>query len=141
MTYPSPTPPQSSEGSIRVCLRVRGLEHVPSKKNSKQIIRKGNRPSLITKPERHKWIERCIRSFASQLSSTTPTCGDGTQTECSPPSLIALLNQYPGFKMDDNLHVIPEIHVRCVKVGKGEEGADIVIEHINPQPQKTSNEH
>lgn len=128
MNSPSPTPPPSSDASTRLYLTVRGLENVTSFKNSKEIVRIKGRPKLVTAPRKQKWMERCIRSFESQLSSALATTEGETQTGCSQPCLTALFT--PSRTFDDCVQVIPELNVRVVTVKKGEEGADIIIELI-----------
>ena len=107
--------------SAKIVLRIRGLSHVPSMKNSKMLTR----GKLITKPEYQKWMERCIQSFESELRYLCRTKRDVTETE--PPQLcsIASLNQF-----DDSVHWIPEIDIRVQTVPKGEDGAIITLEQL-----------
>ena len=111
-----------------VILKVEGLDHVPSFKNSKQIIpgKNGRRSMLITKPERQQWMERVIQSFVYQLRSEFQTRGIETTTGPSALSLIASL-----LPLDDSRKWIPEHSVSTRLVKKGEEGAVIKIERID----------
>lgn len=101
--------------SERVTLNIKGLGHVPSIKNSMfSIVDKKNRD----------WKRRAVNLFVSQLFSSLPTGASGTVTPQSLQSLIASLPH------DDCWEAIPETYVFCRKVGKGEEGATIIIEEI-----------
>jgi hypothetical protein len=102
-------------------LSVKGLGHVPSFKNSKMWTGR----KLITKPERQVWMDRCTRSFESQLRSAYQTSYTGTQTVPSLHSWIA-----SSIPRDDSVHWIPELRVSVAFVEPGEEGAEIVIEPI-----------
>lgn len=90
----------------------------------------GGRPSLITKPEYRKWMDRAIRSFEFQLRSALATRETGTSTGPLPLSSIAL-----WLPLDDSRKWIPEISVSTLLCSKGDEGADIVIERIDDYPQ------
>lgn len=95
-----------------VTLEVRGLGHIPAIKNSMfAIVDKKNR----------EWKRRCVRSFVSQLLSSTQTTEHEIQTPHSLRSLIASLPQ------DDSWKDIPQISIQCVKVPKGDEGANLMI--------------
>lgn len=83
---------------------------------------------LITKPERQKWMKDAIQSFVSQLSSKYPTTAGATPMALSPHCSIVSLDRLKNF--DDNVDWIPEIHITVVRVPKGEEGAEIVLEEI-----------
>jgi hypothetical protein len=104
-----------------ISLVVQGIGHVPSFKNSKMIAR----GRLITAPEKQEWMEKCIQSFESQLTSLCQMAATATQTEPSLPSWIA--SSVPA---DDSLKHIAEETVRPVLVPKGQEGAIIKIEPI-----------
>lgn len=104
-----------------VRLNVKGLQHVPSFKNSKLIAR----GRLITKPERQVWMEKATQSFVSQLISLSQTIGDGTWTDQQRRSWI--LSHLPE---DDSRQWIKEIHIECTEVYKGCEGAVIEIERL-----------
>ena len=103
-------------------LVVAGMGHVPAFKNRKRIAR----GQLITDPKVQKWMANCVSSFVSQLHSSSLTTDDATSTGQPLQFSIASLPH------DDNWKVLPEVHVRGVKVEKGEEGAQILIEKISP---------
>lgn len=108
----TPLPP-SSQPILK--LSVKGLGHVPAIKNSMfAIVKKKNR----------EWKKRCVQNFVFQSISIIPTNEQGTLTPQSLHSLTALL------PLDDSWKDIPEHSVRCVKVPKGEEGAEILIERL-----------
>lgn len=107
---------------MRITLRVDGLGHVPSFKNSKMMA--SGRP--ITKPEYQEWMDRCIRSFESQLRYGEVTTGDGTSTGQWPPSWIAWSGQF-----DDSRQWIPKQSVEWRTVAKGSEGAIVTIEPLS----------
>jgi hypothetical protein len=121
----APAPPKTSSG--RIVLKISGLGHVPSKKNSKQFIPgKGKRRAmLITKPEYQKWIERCIRSFESQLLSLLRTGGAEMLMEPNRRSLIFWLNQF-----DDSVQWIVSERIDVEMVPMGEEGAIVILEQL-----------
>lgn len=101
-----------------ILLHVIGLGHVPNFKNQKMLTR----GRLITKPERQKWMERCVQSFVSQLRSYAVTEGKGIWTGRWSPSLIV-----SSLPEDDCRQCIPQITLQAVEVAKGEEGAVIKI--------------
>lgn len=112
--------PISTQSGASLKLYIRQLGHVPSKKNSKMLAR----GRLITAPKIQEWVKKCIKAFASQLSSGTQTGAEGTWTAHFQQSWICLL------PFDDNWTVVPKIHLEAIQVGKGEEGADILLEEI-----------
>lgn len=118
----SSTTPPLLRGTL--ILKVQGLEHVPSFKNSKEIIpgKNGRRSMLITKPERQKWMEHAIASFTSQLRSLLATSATGTTTGPIPLSRIVL-----SLPLDDSRKWIVSHFVRTQLVSKGSEGAVIEI--------------
>lgn len=91
------------------------MGHIPAIKNSMYaIVEKGNR----------EWKKRCVINFISQLLSNIPTNERATLT---PPFLRSLIASLPR---DDSWKDIPIISINCVKVPKGEEGAEILITKI-----------
>jgi hypothetical protein len=107
--------------SNAVVLVVRGMGHVPSKKNSK--LWTGQK--LITKPEYQAWIQIAIYAFECQLRSGTVTDADATLTERQRRSSIA-----SSLPADDCWDWIPELHVRAERCAKGQEGATVTVERI-----------
>ncbi len=109
-----------------VVLKVRGLGHIPSFKNKKQVAKRRNGPLFImTRPEFQVWMERCVDSFESQLRSAYQTLEGGTLMARSLPSWIACV--VPS--NDSVLHIIEE-HIKVEWVEPGEEGAVITIERL-----------
>jgi hypothetical protein len=108
-------------------LSVRNLGHVPSFKNSKEIVpgKKGRRSMLITKPERQKWMKDAVESFTSQLRSALAMRGIATMTGPIPLSKIASL-----LPLDDSRKWIPSHSVVTLLVSKRNEGATIEITRI-----------
>ena len=108
-------------------LAVRGLGHVPSFKNTKAIAfnRRTRKRFIRTDPKKKEWMERCIRSFASQLSCAFRIDGAATATVLPARSWIA-----SSLPLDDALAWIPEHHVTCEPVPPGQEGAVLVIEPL-----------
>ena len=106
---------------MNVVLKIGGMGHVPSMKNSKMLAR----GKLFTKPQYQRWMEQAIRSFESQLRCATQTTGDVTQTEHSPHCLIVWSSQF-----DDSRQWIAEIHVKTEVVGKVSEGAELTLEQL-----------
>lgn len=99
----------------KIVLKVRGLGHVPAKKNSMYAVVAG---------ECRRWQKRCQAVLVSQLLSACPTSETATSTTEHLRSLIASL------PADDNWKCIPEIHLTVIEVEPGEEGANIIIEEI-----------
>lgn len=116
----------NSSNRTPIFIALRGLEEVPSFKNSKQIVRIKGRPMLITKPERQKWMERATLAIESQLRSELRTRGIEITTGPSALSLIVSL-----LPPDDSHQWISEHSVKSLEVSKGEAGADILIERID----------
>lgn len=96
---------------------VQGLGHVPSFKNRKRIYRK----KLVTARKEQEWMEKCIRSLKSQLSSIFQTADSEMSPECLRQSAIASL------PLDDNWQELGIGKVSCKLVKSGEEGAVITI--------------
>jgi hypothetical protein len=114
--------PSEQHGAIR--LVIRGLTHVPSFKNSKQLIG-GHPPRLITKPERKQWMDRCEASFVSQFISLYQTTESVMPMVRSRRSWIACVAP-----LNDSVKNIPELHVYVKRVKKSDEGAVILIEPL-----------
>lgn len=111
----------SPASSSPVLLTIRGLGHVPSFKNLKVIGRGG----LYTKPRAKAWMQACADSFALQLLLEFRTRENATPTGHSRQSWIASVSP-----RDDSVREIPEVHIVVVRVLKGEEGADLLIEPL-----------
>jgi hypothetical protein len=115
----------------KIVLVVKGLSHVPSKKNSKMMITRGPKgfplktPRLITKPEYQRWIERCIRNFVSQLSSLSQTGGAGMLMVPRVHSPMHWSNLF-----DDSVDWIPEWSIKVERVLEGMEGAIVILEML-----------
>lgn len=110
--------------SSRIVLTLNHLGHCPSFKNNKMLV-KGK---LITDPKKQKWMNQAIQQLKSQLLSASQTTEGETLTAEPQPSSTALLMRLKN--MDDCRQWVPEIHVRCEIVEKGQEGVDIVIEEL-----------
>ena len=106
---------RTEAGPSSVVLVISGLGHIPAIKNSM---------FAIVKKENREWKRRCVESFKSQLFSGLPMTERAIPTPHSLRSLIALL------PADDNWKCIPVIHIQCIKVKSGEEGAQITIQEI-----------
>jgi hypothetical protein len=106
---------------MKIVLRVEGLGHVPSFKNSKVI---GQR-RLFTKPEYRLWMDRVTRSFESQLLLAFQTTDAGTWTAHSAPSLTVWWKRF-----DDSHQWVPELNIERIQVPKGKEGAVVMIESL-----------
>lgn len=113
---------QNSSSPIR--LTIRGLAHVPSFKNLKRVSGQG----LFTKPRAAEWMRQCTDSFALQLLCAFRTRENATPMGRSRPSWIASV-----VPLDDSVQWIVEETIRVVKVAKGEEGADILIEPMRKE--------
>lgn len=110
-------------GAIRpVSLKIRGLGHIPSKKNHHFPLQNGG---LGLDAEIKERMERITRALLCELLSLCQTTGSVTQTGCSRLSSIA--SRMP---VKDSWQWIPEITVSCKMVPKGEEGCDVTIETI-----------
>ena len=107
--------------SPRLLLKIRGVGHITSFKNSKML----SRGRLITSPIKQKQMEQYIRLIESQLRSAYQTTAAGTQTGHSLASWIR-----SSVPLDDSIQWVPEIHIHTQRVTKGEEGADILIEQL-----------
>lgn len=114
-TSPSPRAP--------ICLKIRNLGHVPSFKNMKRMW-KGK---LVTDPDAAAWMNETIKSLAFQLRCELATRGIEITTGLSALSSIAWF-----VPLDDSRKWISQHSARTLLVSKGDEGADITIEIINP---------
>mgnify|MGYP001588752767 CR=1 FL=1 len=111
---------------MKITLAVRHQGHVPSFKNNKRAIRlKRGGQKLVTETKTKAWMERCILGFESQLFCGSATIGGGMPTGLQQRFLIA-----SSLPLDDSRQFIPELHVYCEEVAKGEEGAIIIIEKL-----------
>lgn len=107
--------PSSKEIPNSWTLEVKGLGHIPALKNSMYAI---------VDKEKRLWKKKCVQLFASQLFSALKTTESGILT---PQFLRSLIHSLP---YDDSWKDIPELHVTCQKVPKGQAGALITIERI-----------
>jgi hypothetical protein len=116
----SPTAP----GRNPIVLEVRGMQHIPSYKNTKRGAHKGNGQTFVmTRKDTKQWMNRLIESFVSQLICATQRTGtDPTRTEVSQRSWIASF-----VPLDDSRKWIKEIRVTTEEVEEGEEGAIVTI--------------
>lgn len=118
----------SAEGipTSTVRLEIKGLGHVPSFKNNKSIFRnQKGKPFIATKPIRKKWMEQATHLIELQLLSASQTAMPEILTAQSLRSWIASV-----MPLDDSWQWVNELHIKTVKVPKGEEGAYIVIERL-----------
>lgn len=105
--------------------------HIPSFKNSKQLITRTprgkllDRPLLITSPEYREWMAKAVASLESQLLSMCRTGAEETPPEHL--KLFAMLSRLPA---DDSVNDLPEGSWKVERVTPGEEGAKIEIERI-----------
>lgn len=107
-------------------IHIRGLGHVPSFKNSKQITRpRGKKAGLVTKPEYQKIKEAITQSIVSNLLSVFLITDAGTPMGQSRLSLIV-----SAMPEDDSRQWLEQGRWECQTVAPGEEGADILIERL-----------
>lgn len=99
--------------------------HVPSFKNSKQIVMMGKTPFLITKKEFKEWMEKAVRHLESKLLSACQTGCDATPLVRS--RLSAILSQLPA---DDSVNDLTEGSWKVEIVPPGNEGALITITRL-----------
>ncbi len=124
----SPSLPATSE-PLRLTIKIRGLGHVVSFKNTKMILpAKGSRRAmLITDPKKRKLMDQYTRLIESALCSAYQTAGGETGTGLSRQSWIAA-----SMPLDDSLDWIPESKgYKTESVEPGQEGMDIIIERIS----------
>lgn len=116
-----------------LALKIRGLGPVPSFKNGKCIgglkrqpdgTWRGN-PTLRTKPESKKWMDRAVKLLESLLCSESATRGFGTTPACLKRFATLLLPP------DDCFADLEIGSVKTILVPKGEEGCDIIIEAVD----------
>lgn len=108
-------------------LEIKGLGHIVSFKNTKQIAfnRKTKRNFIMTNPRKKEQMEGIIRSFVSQLRGAFPIAERGTDGEWPKPSQIASFAP-----LDDSLDWTLPGEQHLERVQKGEEGAIIKVERI-----------
>jgi hypothetical protein len=108
-------------------LQVRGLGHVISFKNKKRAIldRHTGKMRTMTEAKAQEWMKRCVQAFESQLICAYQTTEGAMPMARSRRSWIAW-----SVPQDDSVTWIPEEMIRVVRVAKGEEGADILIERL-----------
>jgi hypothetical protein len=92
-------------------------------KNSKVKAPNG----IFTKPTYARWMRACTDSFALQLLCAFRTIENATPTGRSRPSWIAL-----SMPLDDSVGEIVEERIRVEFVEPGQEGAEILIERLQP---------
>lgn len=117
----------NSFDGTRVFLRVITGDHVPSFKNTKRSIldSKTGKQRTLTPGNIKKRMDHITNGLVSALIFAYQTTEGVTSTGCSRQSWIA--SKLPG---DDSIQWIPEIHIKAVKVPKGEEGFEITITEI-----------
>lgn len=119
-------PNKSRKDNLRKTNRVQPPNyHVPSFKNSKQIVMMGKTPFLITKKEFKEWMEKVVRHFESTLLSACQTGCDATPLAHS--RLSAILSQLPA---DDSVNDLTEGSWKVEVVPPGSEGAKITITRL-----------
>jgi hypothetical protein len=109
----------------KIVLQVSG--NVPSFKNKKRAIldRNTGKMRTMTEAKTQKRMEEIIQSFVFQLCCATQTTFVGISTEEQARFLIASL-----LPEDDSWQWIPELHISCAKVKRGEEGGEMIIEKL-----------
>ncbi len=117
------------EATQKIRIKITGLGHCPSFKNSKVLFVRNGKPGMATKEEYKLWMQRTSRAIESQLLCSYQTTAQETQTEPVARSLIAWCRQY--LPLDDSVKWIPEIEIKVHRVKKGEEGAVMIIEKIS----------
>lgn len=103
-------------------LKIRGLNHIPSKKNHHFPLQNGG---LGLDAEIKERMDRITRALLCELLSLCQTTGSAMQTGCS--RLSSIVSRMP---VKDSWQWIPEITVNCKMVPKGEEGANVEITEI-----------
>lgn len=121
----SKTPNSVSDMQKPILLRIQGVGHVPSFKNTKMIVRIRGRPALITDPRKQKIMSAISDSFECQLCSLFLTDAGATSTARFLRSWTA--SRVP---LDDCVQVITSIAAHFRRVPKGQEGAEITIERL-----------
>lgn len=108
-------------------LEIKGLNHVPSFKNTKSIYRnkQTGKPFIATKKERKIWMQNAIRVIESQLLCAFATHGIETSTAPHLRSWIA-----SSLPLDDSIQWVSELNVKGCNVEPGQEGAQIIIEQL-----------
>lgn len=114
---------------MKVVLAVRHQGPVPAFKNKKRAIMdlRSGRLRTLTEPKAKRWMEECIRSFELQFFSDIVINEGAILTAPYPHSLIASL-----LPQDDSRQWIPSLRVDVEEVPRGQEGAQIIIERIEP---------
>lgn len=123
MTPHSQTPAIASKGAIRICfLQIRGVGHIPSKKN-RHYAGVGHHVLMDKSIKRRMLaLERAIE-FALYFACQTGE--SGTDSEC-----LKQLRTHLSLLCDDSVREIPSHRWDVEWVAKGEEGADILIERL-----------
>lgn len=99
--------------------------HIPSFKNSKQIVMMGKKPFLITKKEFKEWMEKVVQHLESTLLSVCQTGFDATPLVRL--RLSAILSRLPA---DDSVNDLTAGSWKVETVSPGEEGALITITRL-----------
>ncbi len=110
-------------------LKIRNCGHIVSFKNSKMIAR----GRLMTSPIKQKAMDSYTRAIESELCSAFRTTAGETQMG---HSLAYWIRSY--VPQDDSVQWVPQISIEVLRVGKGEEGADITIERLPPNVINTA---
>lgn len=112
-------------------LVIQGIGRPSSFKNSKMICQPEGypRPILITDPKIRKWMDKATRLIESQLRSWLATTGTSTSTDAEARSKIV-----SSLPLEDSYVWVESISVNWRRVRKGEEGAEISIERMDPPP-------
>jgi hypothetical protein len=116
----SKTSQSPSSAETPIYLRIRGIGHIPSKKNAHYPLTNGGLGIDKSVRERMKYLEYAIESALYSLCQTTES---GMRSEC----LKQLRTRLSGL-LDDSIREIPSGAWATVKVPKGEEGLDIIID-------------
>lgn len=111
-------------------LRIRGQGHVVGFKNNKLILWSQKR--IITAPKYQKWMQQAVASFVFQLLSGSAIVAGEIPPACSKLSWISSL-----LPVDDSVKDLPVGSWTVLRVPKGEEGADILIEELTTTSSTT----
>lgn len=109
----------SQEPPSPLTLEIKGLGHIPSKKNHHFPLKSGGLG--IDKPVKER-LERVTKALEFGLLSAFRTTSNGTWTAAQLRSWIASC-----LPADDSWQHVPSIMISAHKCAKGEEGATIEI--------------
>lgn len=108
--------------------------HIPGHKNSKMIIRRGNKSSLITKPEYQKTMDAMIQQFSGEKIEEpcklkyTFFISDNRRRDLD--NIVCTVNDClvkAGVIPDDSVKWIYGFSVEIKKCEKGAEGVEILL--------------